>query len=331
MSVLGKLRKSLFGASHKEATAFRKGDSAPWKHLEKVSVTVIEGYNLVLEDSTFEVLAPRLNAIEDEFRGFAYEGAGMGLAAMDFALPWKQRLQAFVHGPGAAHIYPVYIGAGLAMARLHMRPERLLPRLDPVVGWMALDGYGFHEGFFSRRRYVEEKTIPVHLSHYARRVFDQGLGRGLWFLNGADVDRIAATVAAFQPSRQADLWSGVGLACTYAGGVERAAIETLQVAAGPYRTRLAHGATIAALGRQEGGIPATHTNLACEILCGLSSERAASIADIAKQNLPLNGAEPAYDIWRQRIEAWFMTQETPPDVQRRRYRVIGEMSMEGKR
>lgn len=309
MSVLGKIRKSLLGASPKEATAFRKGDSATWKHLEKVSITVIEGYNLVLDDSTFEVLAPRLNAIEDEFRGFAYEGAGMGLMAMDFALPWKQRLQAFVHGPGAAHIYPVYIGAGLAMARLHMRPERRLSRLDPVVGWMALDGYGFHEGFFSQRRTLEEKTVPDHLSHYGRRVFDQGLGRALWFLNGAAVDDIAATIAAFPSARQADLWSGIGLASTYAGGVDRAAIEALQKAAGPYRTRLAHGATIAALGRQRANIPAAHTDLACQVLCGLTSDKAASVADTAKENLPTHGAEPAYDIWRQRIEAQFMALE----------------------
>ena len=90
-----------------------------------------------------------------------------------------------------------------------------------------MDGYGFYEGFFSWRRTVEEKVIPSRLAGYARRAFDHGLGRSLWFSTGANVDRIVVTIGAFPESRQGDLWAGIGLACAYAAGVvDREAIQT---------------------------------------------------------------------------------------------------------
>lgn len=310
---LGKILRSLWGVPSEEVTAFSKGDSETWKHLERVALAVVEGYHATIENSKFEVLVPRLNSVEAELRGFAYEGAGMGLTLLDSVMPWQNRLCAFLDGPGVTHIYPVHIGVGLALARLRMRPERflaqrperILARLDPLLRWLAMDGYGFHEGFFSQQCYVEQQTVPTHLSGYALRAFDQGLGRSLWFSGGADIERVPAIIAGFAPSRHADLWSGVGVACAYAGGANRAPMETLRTMAGPYWLRLAQGAAVSALARQQASNPTLHTDLACEVWCGTSSDQAARLADMAQQDLPPDGAEPAYEIWRQRIEAQF--------------------------
>jgi Protein of unknown function (DUF1702) len=303
---LSKLRRSLLGVSHKEATSFSEGNSSTWKHLETAVLAAIEGYHSTLDGSKFEALVPRLNTVALELRGYAYEGAAMGLTGLDCLLPWKNRLRAYMTGPGAAHIYMVHIGAGEALARLRKKPEPFIARLeDRVLCWLVMDGYGFHEGFFSRHRYVDEQVVPAHLSSYARRIFDQGLGRSIWFSAGANVDRIAAIIAAFPQARQADLWVGIGVACTYVGGVDRAAIEALQRAAGPYGPQMALGAAVVAKGRQRAGNPVPHTELACEILCGVSSERAAHILDVAFQNLPTAGPEPAYEILQRRLLAQF--------------------------
>jgi hypothetical protein len=243
--------------------------------------------------------------MEPELHGFAYEGAGMGIAALDCIAPWKKRLNAFVDGPAAPHIYPTYVGVGLALARLHKQPERFLSQLDPLLGWVIVDGYGFHEGFFARRRYIDQRAVPTHLSPYARRIFDQGLGRCIWFSSGAVVDLVAATIAPFAKSRHADLWSGVGLACAYAGGADREALEALLKVAHPYKSQLARGAAVAAKGRQQAGNTAPHTELACELFCGLTSSQAAQVTDVARENLPVNGGEPVYEVWRQRIQARF--------------------------
>lgn len=306
MTALGKLRRTLFGASSSQEVFEQPGFAKEaWQRFRPVVQALLEGYHATLEDSRFETLVSRLDAIEPELQGFAYEGAGMGLAALDCLAPWKNRVQTFVEGPGAPHIYPIYVGVGLALARLRRGPERFLTRLDPVLGWVAVDGYGFHEGFFARRRSIEKREVPRHLSIYARRLFDQGLGRSIWFSNGGLVERVAATIAPFEPARHADLWSGVGLASAYAGGAERVDLETLRIIARPYRFQLARGAAVAAKGRQQASNPAPHTELACQIFCGLSSEMAAHIIDVTRENLPTDGGEPAYEIWRQRVQARF--------------------------
>lgn len=303
---LSKLRRSLLGVSYKEATSFSEGNTKTWKHLETAVLAAIEGYHATLDSSKFEVLIPQLNTVELALRGYAYEGAAMGLTGLDCVLPWKKRLQAFMAGPGSAHIYMVHIGAGEALARLRRKPEPFIARLeDRVLCWLVMDGYGFHEGFFARRRYVDEQVVPQHLSPYARRIFDQGLGRSIWFSAGANVEHIAAMIAAFPPARQADLWVGVGVACTYVGGIERAAIEALHKASGLYGPQLALGAAVVAKGRQRAANPTPHSDLACEVLCGISSSWAAQILDVAFQNLPLDGPEPAFEILQQRLLAQF--------------------------
>ena len=309
---LGRLRKFLFGISLEETTfirrGFHQGEVKVRQQLEQSGRAFVQGYHLALEDDKFDVLVPRLNAVEVEFRGFAFEGAAMGLTLLDYFLPWKQRLSTFIDTEGSAHVYMVHVGAGWTLARLPQRPQRLLTRLDPLLRWLAVDGYGFHEGYFSWRRSIGERSIPSQLSGYTRRAFDQGLGRSLWFVDSADSTRIPVTIASFPPSRQSDLWSGVGLACAYAGGVSRADIEALRTAARAYRPQLAQGAAFAAKARQRAGNPVAHTETACEVLCGLSSNVAASVTDDALNDLPQENGEPGYEIWRQRIQAQFAAQ-----------------------
>lgn len=305
MSVIGKLLRPLFGVSQKEATDFGEGDSQAAFRLETVVSTVTKGCHVTLQSSNFVKLVERMHEFEPELRGYAYEGAGIGLAALDCMLPWKKRTKAFIGGPGAPYIYAVHIGAGLGLARMHRQPEKFLSRLDPLLGWMALDGYGFHAGFFERKRYVEKQIVPKHLSTYGRRVFDYGIGRAIWFVVGAHSDQIAVTIEAFPETRQADLWSGIGLGCGYTGGVDGAELERLRRAAGPYRPTLAVGVAIAAHARRLAGSPAPYAELACEALCGVSCDEAARVVEAAFLNLPTSADKSAFEIWRERIEAHF--------------------------
>ncbi len=300
MSVLGTILRPLVGVSRREATAFRKGDGPAWDALERSVFAAIEGYHATLDSSRLHVLVPRLNTIDAEVRGYAYEGAAMGLTGLDCMLPGN-RLQAFLAGAGAAHIYMVHIGAGEALARLRRRPEPFLRRLDPVLRWLVMDGYGFHEGFFATNRTIERQVVPSHLSPYARRVFDQGLGRAIWFLRGASVAAVVETIETFPPARHADLWCGVGVACAYAGGVSQDALAELQQQAGAYAAHVAMGVAVVAKGRQRAGNPAPHSDLACDVLCGVPSSVAAAVVDQAFTDLPPDGEEPAYAILQRRL------------------------------
>jgi hypothetical protein len=309
---LKQLRRSLLGVSQKEATSFSQGNSRTWKHLEAAVLAAIAGYHATLDSSRFEKLVPQLDLTPLELRGYAYEGAAMGLTGLDCVLPWKKRLRAYMAGPGAPHIYMVHIGAGEALARLRRKPEPFIARLeDRTLCWLVMDGYGFHEGFFSRQRFVVDQLVPAHLSSYGRRVFDQGLGRSIWFSAGADARAIATTIASFPAARQADLWVGIGVACAYVGGVERSTIEALRQAAGVHAPRLATGAAFVAKGRQRAGNLVPHTDLACQVLCGVSSLQAAQIVDQGFEQLPVDGPEPAYEILQQRLLTHFTAHAAP--------------------
>lgn len=311
MSLATRLRKLAFGISPEEATFARRGfqatDPRVQCHLEQIGRTFVQGYLVALEVTGPEALSRRLDEVPRELRGFAYEGAAMGLALLDFVTPWKgNRWQAFLAGPGDAHAYMVHVGAGWAAARLpwvRRNMQRRLPRLDPLLCWLVVDGYGFHEGFFHWPRYAQGQPAPRRLSGYARRVFDQGLGRSLWFVRGADVEQIAATIRVFPPQRHGDLFSGLGLACAYAGGVDRASIEALGSVAGSCRPELAQGVAFGAKARRRAGNPTPHTELACQVLCAMPVDAAAAITDQTLADLPPGGTEPAYELWRRRIQA----------------------------
>ena len=307
-SPAAQFRRLFLSISPRETTFARRGFEAKHppaqRRLEKIGETFARGYHEALEETESQALAARLDTIDLELRGLAFEGAAMALALLDCLTPWKSnRIQSFLEGPAAAHAYMVHVGVGWALARLRRRGERYVGRLDPLLRWLVYDGYGFHEGYFHRRRSVDRRETPRRLRGYARRVFDQGLGRSLWFVKGADADGILDTVSGFAEARRGDLWSGVGLACAYAGGVEHAGIEAIRTACAPYTPQVAQGAAFAAKTRQRAGNPAAHTEDACRILCGLPAEAAAEITDRALESLPVATSEdPAYEWWRKRVQ-----------------------------
>ncbi|MBI2928474.1 MAG: DUF1702 family protein [Verrucomicrobia bacterium] len=302
--------KRVFGLSAKETSFARRGfcgsDARAREHLEKVGPAFMSGCDAALEETDLDALAARLNRVPLEMHGFAFEGAAMGLALLDWLTPWQRsRVQAFLLGPGHPHAYMVHVGVGWVLARTPGSVERRLARMEPLLRWLAIDGYGFHEGFFHWPRYIDGQPAPRRLRGYSRRAFDQGFGRSLWFVDGADVESVPRTIARFPAERQPDLWSGVGLAATYAGGIGAAALRALREAAGDCRPQLAQGAAFAAKARQRAGNITGHTEMAAEVLCGLSAPQAAQVTDEALENLPANSLEPAYEIWRCRIQRTF--------------------------
>jgi hypothetical protein len=302
------LRQRSLTISRDEVSFLRRGFSstAPRarERLERVGGAVLDGYHAALSTEDAIEIADAIRGVEPELRGFACEGAAMAFTLLDRLSPWRpSRWREFLAGAGADHPYMLHVGAGLALARL--RKKLRLPRagFDPLLGWLIADGYGFHEGYFHAQEVG--RSIPGRIEGYARRAFDQGIGRSLWFSCGADAERIAARIGALPEERRSDLWSGVGLACAYAGGVERPEIESLRTRAERFVPELAQGAAFAAQARARARNPSPATELACQVLCRCDGAAAALATVRALEGLPPAGEVPAFEIWRRRIQARF--------------------------
>lgn len=305
-----RIRTLLFGISLQEATFQRRRfpDCAPQarERLESIGFTFLTGYLAALEASGDADLAACLDTVEPERRGFAYEGAAMALGLMDILLPWRRdRWRSFTEGHARHHEYMMQVGLGWAIARMHRNVPKAIENLDPLIRWLAVDGYGFHECYFKWERVMGQQQVPRAITGYSRNAFDQGLGRCLWFVNGCDPERVADVIGRFPRERRSDLWSGAGLASAYAGGVEPDALAELKRLSGTDYPALAQGVVFATETRVHAGNLAPHTELACTIICGIPVEQASAIVANERRALPYHAPIPAFEVWRKRIQAHF--------------------------
>ncbi|MDF0531674.1 DUF1702 family protein [Tsukamurella sp. 8F] len=299
MSVIGTARRRVFGIAEPRKVFRRPGFSPDaWSQFGPVIEALAAGYNASLEDASLPALVPKLEAMDPVLHGFAYEGAAMGLAVLDILAPGKRRIAEFVNGPGSHHPATIYVGAGMALARLRRRPERYVGRIDHVLGWAVVDGVGFHEGFFFRQRSIIQQQLPGYLSHTGRELFDQGLGRSLWFSSAANVSAVEDTIKAFPSERHPGLWQGAAIACSFAGGTNRAGMEQMRRAAEPHHDRLAWAGATAAWTRDTGRNPTPHTQQACELFAKASTAEAFAILERTRREL--KGVPSAdYRTWRE--------------------------------
>jgi hypothetical protein len=291
--------------------------------LETVGRSFLEGYAFAAEAGSPLDAEAGLEAVPDRFRGFAYEGAGMGFAVRD-ALPLGRSDQGrrFLEGRARDHVYMVYVGAGWALARI---PRFTWPKIelgDALLRWLMLDGYGFHQAYFKTEKYVrqqyQEPDFPFEAHgtpEYCDHVIDQGIGRAMWFVGGSDPALVADMIDEFAPARQPDLWAGSGLAATYAGGVTEEELAMFKERAGRFAPNLAQGSAFAATARVEAGNPTEHTVLAARVLCGITPEEATKICGETRPDpapeVPGHPGVPSFEIWRRRItEAIVMRNES---------------------
>ena len=299
------VRNLLLRISDTEVSFARRGfePSSLQPHLEEIGRSFLVGYHLALDDATVFSHGTAISNGDPTYQGFVFEGAAMAFAITDsLSLRKRNQWQQFLDGVGAPHRYVVHVGLGWAYARIpwyRRNPEKYMDRFDPLLKWLVLDGYGFHEGFFNWKKWLSSSNLQPPWSDQGKRVFDQGLGRSLWFVKGADVAKIAAVIESMHPSRRPDFWSGIGLAAAYAGDASCDEIESLVEASGNHRDYLAQGVTFGAEARELADIQAEHTDRICKIVCGMSASDAAELTRSAKPTFPRKHSD--YETWRSNI------------------------------
>lgn len=283
-------------------------DPRTCERLENGAIYFSRGFRAALKNSHADRIAAKLDQLDPDFRGFAFEGAGMAVSVLDGLLRSRRRLPALLEGYGDRWSTLIHIGVGWTYARAGRIPERPPSHLDPVLGWLVFDGAGFHEGYLQSERFVEQRERPEGLSAAALRIFDQGVGRSLLFVRGDNIDAVRDTIETFPEERRADLWSGVGVASTYAGGLGEERLRTLREMARPYELQLAQGSAFAAMARVRAGNVSAATVEAATVLCGAPVEEVAERAEAALEDLPTD-AESQLEAWQARLRDAFAPAE----------------------
>ncbi|MFC4012411.1 DUF1702 family protein [Nonomuraea purpurea] len=256
---------------------FRLRVGTPRAAFTEAEKSYVFGFNAVMSREI-----EKIEEISAEQRPFGYEGAAAACTVLDLlTLTRGRRLHELLAGPAQHHRHAAYLGAGRGYALLRLRPIRGARRAHPLLRWLAVDGFGFQWSLNRADRMVGERTMPDLLTRAHCAVFDQGLGRLLWYHDCASPGDVAARIGGYPPGRRADLWSGVGFAATYTGGAEADELWWLTEHAGGdgFRAHLAQGCAFAAAARLRSGTLPDHTVRAVPILAGAEPEEAASWTD----------------------------------------------------
>ena len=307
----GPLRRLVLGVSIEIMDKFWDAHNRPntqaKQELRHTSNALLESYNQAIELGLSPELRDRLLDYDTDLQGFAHKGAGMGLIFLDFLSPGgTSRFHDFIN-EYPQHINLIHVGAGIAMWVLKKDIEKTLAVMPPLSRWWAMDGFGFYDGVSNWRKSLDKHLVPNRVQGYAKRAYDQGLGRSIWFLYNTDIDGIVNHIHQFPVFRHGDLWSGVGLASTYTGGVEAATLNQLRTASGDHALDVAVGSALAANARYLADNIVPHTELACSMLCDRSAVESAQLTLAILEKLPVDSQEsvtvelPVYETYRRQL------------------------------
>jgi len=241
-----------------------------------------------------------LENTEPAFRSIAYESASMAIALKD--LENNDRLDQWLHfanGPASKHKAQVYIGLGWAIAKLNLPFTAIVASIETALYHRVADGCGYYDGSFRQRHAVQNMQQPVYLPLSAMPIYDQGLGRSLWYSCNADIDKIKNKIESFPAERHAGLWRGIGIAVAYVGGCNDDTLKMLLQYASANAVQLACGSALAARSRMQANTMTEDTDRCTRLWYSLT-ETERNIFSLEDDGLA--AAEKKYLNWIIRIE-----------------------------
>ena len=202
------------------------------------------------ETETLPELLRLCESFEPEFRSIAYEAASMCLGLNDLkANDNFKSFDAFLEAQHKLHDTQIHVGLGWAFAQQQINPEPFLNHFEPMMRYRILDGYGYYEGIFRKRKSILSQQKPEFTDPVASGAYDQGLGRSFWYLNNGNIDAAKALLEKFPKERWKDMWRGLGIAIAYVGGCDEVTLHDVLGKAGEYKAQLATGAVMALVSR----------------------------------------------------------------------------------
>ena len=274
--------------------------------MEKIRAIFQYGVSISTDEADLDLLSIKLRSVENEFRSIGYEAAAMSLALKDISThnnfsTWHSFIQRFA----ARYATQAHVGLGWAIAQQRLSDFSFVETLDPFMQCRVMDGFGYYEGIFRKRKTIWEMQVPANLKKTWLHAYDQGVGRSIWYICQADCNKISVMMRGFPVSRHKDFWRGIGTACCYVGGFDENFLKRLRKISSVHQDQLAVAAALVSATRTEAGSPSRYIELACEIWCNCSQKDALEIAETAKRYSAKN--KDTCNAWISNIEKTFTT------------------------
>ncbi len=272
------------------------------ENTEKIKAVFLETQLFYAKHNNMPALIEYLENTEKEFSSIAYESASMAIALNNFetdTFPHEWLL--FANGAAAAHQAQVYVGLGWAISKFNFPFLTAVEKLHSRFYFRIADGCGYYDGSFKRRQTVVNKQLPAYLPAAAMPMYDQGIGRSIWYTQKADIYKIRSTIETFEANRHADLWRGVGIAIAYVGGCDDEDLKTLLEYAAANRFQLACGAALAARSRTMANTMTADTDRCSRLWFALTATDEHAIA-FAGAKTPGATYEELYSHWIKKME-----------------------------
>jgi hypothetical protein len=261
--------------------------------MAKMRVIFEEALQTANSENDNQRLVRYLDSIEPQFRSVVYEAASMSRALTSVRQEDDFIIWLSYQGVAKSHAVQVYIGLGWAMAQQQVPLAPILSKIDALYQARVLDGMGYYDGIFRQRRSIRDKVIPEEIKGDMIHGYDQGIGRSLWYHTKGNVSKVTTLAEGFADTRKADIWRGIGIAVSYVGGFDENMLKEI------FKNSV--GAALLARSRSDAGTANGDSNMACQIWCGISAEKAVSIT---YQTEPSElHWDDGYIKWVNRIEA----------------------------
>ncbi|MBX9666050.1 MAG: DUF1702 family protein [Candidatus Obscuribacterales bacterium] len=237
-----------------------------------------ESYNAVGPDTDlprFVAECEKLNLIQ---RVVAYEGAFSAAICLDVSHPREHARAVEMADLAPAHVAALGLGTGHALARLRVEADITLPLSEHYLGWMAMDAYGMHEGYFHWFDSVQNMRVPLKLPPLAMAAFDQGLGRALFFIANGDAHAVQQLLERFPVARRSSLWRGIGLMVGFWGTDDELQMTRLLKFSKEFRPYFQQGAAQGVSLRVDWDDVIDHTKASAELICKASVNEVADVS-----------------------------------------------------
>ncbi len=246
--------------------------------MEKIKTLFQEAKDIALETNDIHSIIQKIKNFDNEFRSVTYEAISMALAEKDIAENnllnnWKTFLTEYAQ----AHTLQFHVGLGWALAKENKEISTFLNLIEPAMISKVLDGIGYYDGIFRNRQTIRSKKINEKIESDNLKYYDQGIGRSIWYNCFGNIEKCKEIIESFLPDRQANLWRGIGIACTYVGGVDENLLKEIYTLSGKHSSELCKGALMAIKTRTEANTLQRDTELVCQTWLGTSTEEALKI------------------------------------------------------